>query len=55
MRAGISNLAHFGDELAPAFDRLAADLESGTWHRRHAELLALEELDLGYRILAGPA
>ena len=55
VRAGISNLAHFGDELAPAFDRLAADLESGTWHRRHAELLALEELDLGYRILAGPA
>jgi len=55
VRAGISNLAHFGDELTPVFDRLAADLESGTWHRRHAELLALEELDLGYRILAGPA
>jgi len=55
VRAGISNLAHFGDELAPAFDRLAADLESGEWHRRHADLRALEELDLGYRLVAGAA
>jgi SAM-dependent methyltransferase len=55
VRAGISNLAQFGDALVPAFDRLAADLESGEWHRRHADLLMLEELDLGYRIVAGPA
>jgi SAM-dependent methyltransferase len=55
VRAGISNLAHFGDELAPAFDRLAADLESGEWRTRHADLLELEELDVGYRIVAGPA
>jgi SAM-dependent methyltransferase len=54
VRAGISNLAHFGHELAPAFARLAADLESGVWQRRHAGLLELEELDLGYRIVAGP-
>ena len=54
VRAGISNLAHFGDALAPAFERLAADLESGEWHRRHADLLELTELDLGYRIVAGP-
>ena len=54
VRAGISNLAHFGDALAPAFERLAADLESGEWHRRHADLLGLAELDLGYRIVAGP-
>ena len=53
VRAGISNLAQFGDALAPAFDRLAADLESGEWHRRHAGLLGLDELDLGYRIVAG--
>jgi SAM-dependent methyltransferase len=53
VRAGISNLAHFGDALAPAFHRLAADLESGAWHRRHADLLELTELDLGYRIVAG--
>ena len=55
VRAGISNLAHFGDALAPAFDRLAADLESGEWQRTHADLLEIEELDLGYRIVAGPA
>jgi SAM-dependent methyltransferase len=53
VRAGISNLAHFGDALAPAFERLAADLESGEWSRRHADLLELAELDLGYRIVAG--
>jgi SAM-dependent methyltransferase len=55
VRAGISNLAHFGDELDPAFDRLAADLESGEWRRRHADLLELPELDIGYRIVAGAA
>jgi SAM-dependent methyltransferase len=55
VRAGISNLAHFGDELAPVFDRLADDLASGEWHRRHAAVLALDELDIGYRIVAGPA
>jgi SAM-dependent methyltransferase len=55
VRAGISNLAHFGDALAPAFEHLAADLDSGAWHRRHADLLELDELDLGYRIVAGRA
>ena len=55
VRAGISNLAHFGDALDPAFARLAADLDAGAWHRRHADLLELDELDLGYRIVAGPA
>jgi SAM-dependent methyltransferase len=55
VRAGISNLAHFGDALAPALERLAADLESGEWYRRHADLLELTELDLGYRIVAGQA
>jgi len=55
VRAGISNLAHLGDALLPAFDRLAADLESGEWQRRHADLLELPELDLGYRVVAGPA
>jgi SAM-dependent methyltransferase len=53
VRAGISNLAHFGDALAPSFERLAADLESGEWYRRHADLLELTELDLGYRVVAG--
>ena len=29
----------------------ARDLESGAWERRHADLLELEELDRGYRLL----
>jgi SAM-dependent methyltransferase len=30
---------------------LRADLVSGAWERRHADLLALDEIDLGYRLL----
>ena len=31
--------------------RLRADLESGAWHEAHADLLDLEEIDLGYRLI----
>jgi SAM-dependent methyltransferase len=31
--------------------RLRADLDSGEWHQRWGHLLALEELDLGYRVV----
>jgi hypothetical protein len=31
--------------------RLQADLESGRWSARHRDLLAREELDLGYRLV----
>lgn len=34
-----------------AIARLGDDLDDGTWARRHAELLATEELDLGYRLV----
>jgi hypothetical protein len=30
---------------------LRADLETGEWERRRGDLLARDELDLGYRIL----
>jgi hypothetical protein len=52
VRAGISVLARRrpGD-LAAGLGRLADDLRSGAWAERHAELLALDELDLGYRLL----
>ena len=30
---------------------LRADLESGAWARRNADILELDELDLGYRLL----
>jgi hypothetical protein len=31
--------------------RLARDLESGRWARRNADLLELDELDCGYRLV----
>jgi SAM-dependent methyltransferase len=31
--------------------RLRADLDNGEWHRRWGYLLALDELDLGYRVV----
>lgn len=31
--------------------RLAVDLENGAWRERYADLLALEEMDIGYRLL----
>jgi SAM-dependent methyltransferase len=52
VRAGISTLAkRTPEELARGLERLRADLESGAWAQRHADLLARDELDLGYRLL----
>jgi hypothetical protein len=54
VRAGISTLAKRSeDELAEGLARLRADLQSGAWARRHADLLERDELDLGYRLLVG--
>ncbi len=52
VRAGIS----FFSQLPPAavdaaMARLRADLDSGAWKSRHADLLELDELDLGYKVL----
>jgi SAM-dependent methyltransferase len=55
VRAGISTMARREDELADGLARLRADIESGEWARRHADLLELEELDLGYRLLVSRA
>ena len=43
--------ARFGPGLA----RLAADLESGRWQQEYADLLDLDELDLGYRLVTATA
>lgn len=52
VRAGISTFALRTDaELAPGLARLREDVDGGAWARRHADLLALDELDLGYRLL----
>ena len=50
IRAGSSSFWAIGD-AGPGLRRLADDLETGTWERRHAELLALEEYDAGYRLV----
>lgn len=39
------------DKAEEALVRLAADIESGEWHRRHASLLDRDELDAGYRLV----
>lgn len=38
-------------ETADALARLAADLDSGAWQERNADLLSRDALDLGYRLL----
>jgi hypothetical protein len=55
VRAGISVFARVADaEVAECVRRLRADLDSGAWPERHAGLLELHELDLGYRLLVAP-
>jgi SAM-dependent methyltransferase len=52
VRACISGLARATPEqLQPRLDWLAADLESGDWHRRHADLLARDDYDTGMRLV----
>ncbi|HYR10778.1 MAG TPA: class I SAM-dependent methyltransferase [Longimicrobium sp.] len=50
VRAAISAFDRIGT-LQAGLDRLRADLVDGTWHRRNASLLALPELDIGYRLI----
>jgi SAM-dependent methyltransferase len=50
-RAAISSLAALGDQAAGGLERLESDLHSGAWQRRHADLLARDELDVGYRLV----
>jgi SAM-dependent methyltransferase len=52
IRAGISMLAKTGEEaLRAGLSRLADDLRSGRWHDNHADLIQLDFLDVGYRLL----
>jgi SAM-dependent methyltransferase len=52
VRAGISVFALLpDDEVDAAVGRLRADLESGAWERRYADVLARDELDLGFRVI----
>jgi SAM-dependent methyltransferase len=52
VRAGISVFQLLDPaEVERAVEQLAADLASGEWERRNRDLLDLEELDLGYRLV----
>jgi hypothetical protein len=52
VRAGISAFHGLpGDELSAGLASLEQDLESGAWHRRHADLLEDDTFDGGYRLL----
>lgn len=50
-----SNISIFqavpGNAVMRALQQLEADLASGAWHERHADLLEREEADLGVRIV----
>lgn len=52
VRAAISGLALLDPAVvAAAMQRLESDLDTGEWHDRHRDLLALDELDAGYRLV----
>jgi SAM-dependent methyltransferase len=56
VRAAISSLSLIDqDEVGAAMRMLGADLASGRWHDRHADLLSRTELDLGYRLVRSSA
>lgn len=50
VRGAISTFSKIAD-LTEGLARLRADLEDGTWHRRHGDLLDRAEVDLGYRLI----
>lgn len=52
VRSAISSFAKLApDELEQGLARLAGDLRSGEWERRHGRLRSLASLDLGYRLV----
>lgn len=52
VRAAASGLARLDPALVEErMQRLAADLASGAWHRRHADLLEADTYDAGFRLL----
>ena len=52
VRSGISVFARLPESaVTRAVSALRSDLASGSWQSRHAELLELDEFDLGYRVV----
>lgn len=55
VRAAISGLARLAPaDLDAGVARLRGDLDAGTWHTRHAELVDRDEIDAGYRVVISP-
>lgn len=50
VRSGSSSFWAIQD-VQSGLARLKQDLETGEWHRRHADLLARDEYDAGYRLV----
>jgi hypothetical protein len=52
LRASISVFARLDPaDVEPGMAQLARDLASGTWHRRHPDLLQKESIDAGLRLV----
>lgn len=52
MRACISGLARLPiEDLEPGLERLRQDLDSGAWQTRHRDLLNLDAIDAGLRLI----
>ena len=56
VRAAMSSFAHLPpDELERGLERLRADLASGAWAARQADILGRDALDIGYRLIVAAA
>lgn len=56
VRAGISLLVQTDPAVVrTGIERLADDLSSGRWHDRYADLMHLDALDVGYRLIVADA
>ena len=51
VRAAMSSFWAVGD-VTEGLSRLRSDLDSGVWTERYGDLMALEDCDLGYRLVA---
>jgi hypothetical protein len=52
VRAASSTFASLPTELVePGIERLRADLRTGKWQESYGDLLALESVDFGHRIV----
>ncbi len=54
VRACLSGIAQLEPSIVErAMERLRLDLDDGSWHARHADLLELDQADFGYRLVVG--